>query len=770
MWIKIVRIILRYRLVLIVALGLATAFMLINARYIHFSRNFIQVVPDDDADYIYYQKFYNMFGKDAGGLVTIGIKDQRIYELDNFRGLRTVVNEIEKIKGIKTVLSLPNISYLKNNSKSKRFDLIPLFDDLPSSQKELDSLLNYAHTLKFYKDKLWNVNSQATMIFVYIESDIVNSNKRIPTVSKIIKEAELYSKKTGIQLHYSGLPYIRNITAKTVEKEIILFAVFSFLMTIFTLFLFFRTFTATIYPMILVGILVIWVLGTLGLLGYEVTILTGLLPSVLIIIAIPNSIYMLNKYHQEFVKHKNKIKALATMIRKIGFITLITNMTTAVGFLVLIYTQIPPLVEFGIVAALNIMATFIISLIFIPIVFSYLPAPQDRHTKHLNFKLTNILIQKFEKIVVVKKGRTATYIVTVILVIIGFIGIFKIHTVSHMIDDLPESSNVKKDSEFFETNFKGILPFDIIIDTQKKRGYRNLKNLKLIAQLEENLSQLPYISPGISIVTFLKAANQAFFEDSARYRLPNQYVQGIIFRNLKNQSKNNQITSINNLVDTTGQYIRIAMQVADIGSEKMRTFIDDQINPLIDSTLIDSDIKARATGGTFIFFKGNDFLVKSLRSSILLAFLLISLLMGLMFKKIRIIVISLIPNLVPLIMTAGLMGWVGIPLKPTTALVFSVAFGISVDDSIHFLAKYKQELKLTKNNIYKSIRLSIQETGKSMFYTSIVLFFGFIIFTASDFGGTVLLGFLSSITLLAAMFTNLILLPSLLWSFHTVKR
>ena len=440
---------------------------------------------------------------------------------------------------------------------------------------------------------------------------------------------------------------------------------------------------------------------------------------------------------------------------------LISNMTTAVGFLVLLYTHIPSIMEFGIVASLNILIAFIISLIFIPIVLSFLPPPRRRHIRHLDFKFIKRLIKFLKDTCQAKRGRQIVYSITLILLIIAVWGMFKINTISYMVDDLPESSRVSEDLAFLEANFKGVLPLEIIVDTHKKRGYTRLKDLYKIEELQSKLETLPHISKGISITTFLKAANQAFFEDSSRYKLPNRYVQSIIFRNLKNQ-KNNSIININNFVDTTGRYIRISLQISDMGSDKIKQYIDQKIDPLIQSVLGDTNLEAKTTGTAFIFFKGNNFLVENLKNSILLAFLLIALLMGLIFKKIRVIFISLITNLIPLVVTAGIMGWLGIPLKPSTTLVFSIAFGISIDDSIHFLAKYKQELHSRNPH---AILTSLHETGTSMFYTSIVLFFGFIIFTASNFGGTVLLGFLCSITLLLAMVSNLIILPSLLWTF-----
>lgn len=768
MWPRIVHFILQNRILLIILLLGSTLLISTNLKHLKTSRKFIQIVPDEDPDYRRYEFFDSLFGKQSGKLFALSLEDENIYRLSNFKILSELIKNLEAIDGVDLVLGLPNIVALENNVSAKKFEMKPLFDPFPSSQKVLDSLLEVAYTLKLYENRLWNPQNKSLLILININPEVDNSMRRDKVTKDIITYAHTFTKETKIDFHYGGLPYIRSIMTTTVEEEIVLFIALSFSITFLTLLLFFRSFSASFYPMILILILIVWVMSILGAFGYELTILTVLLPSVLIIIAIPNCIYMINKYHQQFIKYRSKEKALVVTIQKIGMIMFISNTTTAIGFLVLLYTRIPPIMEFGIVAGLNILITFVISLIFIPIVLSYLPAPRQRHIKHLDFKLVNSLIAFFEATCKSEENRKIVYITTLGLLLIAVWGMFKINTISYMVDDLPESSRVMEDLAFLESNFKGVLPFEIIIDTHKKRGYRNLKYLKLIDELQTELENLPYLSKALSITTFLKAANQAFFEDSSRYTLPNRYVQNIVLRNLKNQDQDaNSKIKINNLIDSTGRYIRLSMQISDLGSDKIKQHVENTINPLLDSVLRDSPLEAKPTGTAFIFFKGNNFLVKNLKNSILLAFVLIGILMGLMFKNVRIILISLVTNLIPLILTAGLMGWLGIPLKPSTTLAFSIAFGISIDDSIHFLAKYKQELRINNPN---AILTSLHETGVSMFYTSVVLFLGFIIFTGSNFGGTVLLGFLCSITLLFAMVSNLIILPSLLWSFDAYPK
>jgi predicted RND superfamily exporter protein len=481
-----------------------------------------------------------------------------------------------------------------------------------------------------------------------------------------------------------------------------------------------------------------------------------------VVIGIPNAIYLMNKYHTEFVSHGNKMLAISRVVRKVGLATFMTNLTTAIGFLVLISADITILREFGIVAGINVMATFVVSLILIPGVFSWMPPPSAKHLKHLDVKAFDKALNAVD--LLVHRHRTIIYGVAVTTVVFAVIGMAKLHSVSFMVDDLPAESVVKRDLVFFEENFSGVMPLEIVLNTGKKRGVIDVKNLQKIDEFEQFLAQQEDISKPVSLVSFVKAAKQAFYNNNPdRYTLPDNRERGFILRYMKGQSDSSGL--FKSFVDEDMQVMRISMQVADVGSDKMDSLINQVIQPKIDTMFADTDMTATITGTTPLFIKGNKFLIENLRGSLLLAFALIAITMGLLFANIRMIIISLIPNFIPMMITAALMGYFGVPLKPSTVLIFSITFGISVDYSIHFLAKYRQELHATSFFVPVAISNSILEVGKSMIYTSIVLFSGFIIFTFSSFGGTIALGMLTSTTLLISMTTNLILLPSLIMTF-----
>ncbi|MBO6497510.1 efflux RND transporter permease subunit [Roseivirga sp.] len=766
MWSKLPHIVLKYRFILIVSVALVTAFMGYMARDIQLAFNFNTAVPDTDETYIYFQEFKEKFGED-GNILVLGTKDSSLYELENFNAYKRLGEKIAESEGVTNVISLASLQNVVKNTENRSFDLEPLMPDYPESQNELDSLLDKALSLKFYTGQLLNPENGATLILINMEREVLNSVNRNYLVADIQEMGEQFTAETGIELHYSGMPFVRTVMQAKTSNELRLFIVLSLAITALILFLFFRSWVSVVVPLIVISVVVVWVMGFVGIFNYKINVLTGLIPSIIVVIGIPNAVYLINKYHQEFVKHNNKVKALSRTVRKIGLVTFITNFTTAIGFLVLLTTDIKILKEFGMVAGINILATFIVSIILIPGILSYLPPPKGSQLKHLEFKIVGKFLMLLD--LLVHRHRYRVFAATAVIITVAIIGVTKLYSVAYMVDDIPEKSTLKQDLYFFEDNFSGVMPLEIIIDFGKPKSTLNARNLRSVDRLETALEPLENVSSPISIVSFAKAVRQAFYNGNERfYGLPSPSDRNVILSYLSNQGDNANF--LNSFVDSTGQVMRVSLKIADMGSIKMDSIINNVIEPEIKKVFDDDEVETAVTGSTLLFVKGNKFLIENLRFSLLLAFAIIAVIMAILFANVRMIIISLIPNFIPLIMTAGIMGYFGIPLKPSTALIFSIAFGISVDDSIHFLAKYRQELFAKKFFVPIAISNSIKETGSSMLYTSVILFFGFVIFVFSDFGGTVALGLLTSLTLFFAMLTNLTLLPALLMVFDSGKR
>jgi len=756
--------ILRFRIFFISLIFFFTLYMAYQSQFVRYNYNFSQTVPDSDEDMIFYKNFKKIFGED-GNVFAIGLKDSSIFDLQVFSNYNKYVQRLESIEGVNGVLSLSNLKVLTKDAKNKNFKFENLYNPFPETQNELDSLIILSKRQKFYENKILNDNGAITLL-ITIDKLILNSSDRNDLMVKLINVSENFSQKNNINLHYAGLPYSRYIMAESVKSELVIFLIISILITSIILFIFFRSWDSVLVPILIIGVVVVWVFGTLSILNYKITLLTGLLPPLIVVIGIPNCVYMLNYYHFSLNKFSSRKKAISHVIKTIGLITLITNLTTAVGFFVLATTDIKVLNEFGIVAGINVIATFFVSIFLLPTIYLILPKPKSKQINYLNYNFLYFLINLFKTISF--EHQKKVFVLSGILIVISLYGVFKIKAVSFLIDDVPSESFLMKDMKFFESNFSGIMPLEIIIDTKKKRGVRNLNTLKKIDRLENFLKDKSYISDPISIVSFIKASRQAYYNNNPSfYSLPNSRDKNFILRYLSSgygdNVENENISK--SFVDSLGQKIRISLNIADLGSHKIDSILRNVIQPEINNIFGKTDNEVKLTGTTLIFIKGINFLIENLLQSMLLAFFIISLIVSLLFKNIKMVIISLIPNIIPLIIAAGIMGICGIPLKPSSALVFSIVFGISVDYSIHFLAKFKNELTQTKN-VKNAVIKTIEETGRSMIFTSFILFFGFIIFAFSNFGGTIVLGVLTSIILFVAMITNLTLLPSIILYFY----
>ena len=778
MWERIADGIIRLRVYLFAGITLITVMMGYFATKVEMSYDLPRTVPLDDPEMIFYQQFREQFGED-GNMVAIALKDSALYELKNFQRFRQLSNEIRSIEGIQEALSLPLAKIALKDTINKRFVPTSLFPENISSQAELDSLLEVANGQKFQINQLSNTRNGATRLIAPMRKEYANSAKRIGVVDKLRAYGDSFTKDTGIELHYAGLPFVRTVMATQVKAELSMFLYLSAIVTGLIMLLFFRSVRAVIFSMIMIGVMVIWVMGTITILGFKISLLSGLIPPVIVTIGITNAIYLLNKYHLEFVKRKNKTEAIRAVVLKMGLATFLTNLTVAIGFLTLLSTDIMVLREFGIVAGLNIIALFIVTLVMIPGMLSWMPEPSKTHLKHLDFKLLGGFVKLVD--LMVHRHRTWIYIATLAITVISVIGISRLYSVSYMVDDIPEDSPLKRDLKFLEENFSGFMPLEMVIDidARRKKPLQDLRIMRAVDDFEASLDSITITSTPISVVSLVKTAKQAYHNNNpARYQLPSSTTDAaFVLQYLKGQ---NDVSGLfKSFIDSSYTKMRISMQMADVGSHKMDSLIINVITPKTQHLKeeIKQNLKGPAdsgkvtiTGSSKIFIKGSKNLIDNLTESLILACVLITLSMALLFANARMILISLIPNLIALMITAGMIGFFHIPLKDSTALIFSITFGISVDNSIRFLAKYRQELLSTGFFVPRAVSESIIETGKSIVYTSIVLFAGFIIFAFSDFGGTVALGLLTSTTLIISMFTNLILLPALIMTFDKPKK
>ena len=760
-WAGLAHFILRNRIIILLIIAGITIFLGTQWKYMHFSTTEANILPDDNPETIKYAAFEKVFGQEDNALV-LGIMDTLLFQPDNFNRWNKLSKQLEAMPEIDFVISTDNLKELVKDDDNQKFILESFINNPPKTTKEVDSLRNHLfNDLPFYDNLLYNKENGSIRMVAYMDKDIINKPIRSEFILNDLEPlVEDFESATNLDVHISGMPYIRTWNSKIIKDEIGIFILGALLVTSLIFFFFFRSFRATFISMFVVIIGVLWAFGILGLLRYEITILTALIPPLIIVIGIPNCIFLINKYQQEIRKHGNQALSLQRVIAKVGNATLMTNVTTASGFATFIILDSDLLKEFGIVASINILSIFVLSLLIIPILYSFMPLPNPKHLKHLNKNWIDRFVNWMENIV--RNHRIAVYITAILVLVLSIVGIYQIEVTGSRIEDLPKDTEFVKDIRFFEEEFDGVMPIEVMVNTEQKNGVLKAATLRRMDRLGKEIEDIQELSKPISIVNLVKYAKQAYYNGLPKYyQLPTSQESTFILNIAKKSGESGNL--LESLVDSTGQIARMTTFMRDVKTERMDE-IEGELVKSIAKIFPDDRYNVFVTGKAILFLKGTKYLVENLLISLALAIGLISIFMAYLFRSFRMILISLVPNLLPLLITAGLMGYLGVPIKPSTILVFSIAFGISVDDTIHFLAKYRQELAANNWQIKKSVYGALRETGVSMLYTSIVLFFGFSVFTISSFGGTKALGGLVSATLLFAMLSNLILLPSLLLS------
>ncbi len=763
MWGKLAQFIIRFRWILLTVLIAVTGFFAYHAAKVKMSYEFSRAIPTDNIKYLEYEQFRKQFGTD-GNIVVIGMQTPKIAEAGFFNAYAALEQEFKSIPHVDNVLGIPGAMNLKKNVDSRQLEAERVFPAGPLSQQALDSAFRQFYNLPFYRGLLYS-REGAFLMAINIDKQVLNSKSRDTVIAAIEAAADRFGATHGVELYKSGLPLIRSSLTTRIANEMKWFLAGSFLLSALILFMFFRSLGAVALSLTVVLIGVIWSLGTIQLMGYKITLLTALIPPLVVVIGIPNCIYFLNKYHTAFRETGEKRAALIAMISKMGIVTLFCNVAAAIGFAVFSLTRSEILNEFGAVAGINIMALFFISLVFIPAVLSLLPEPRHRHTRYLDNRWLLKILDRLEHWSL--HYKRPIYLVTLLVLIISVIGMFQLRAEGYIVDDLPKTDKIYTDLKFFEKHFRGVMPLEIVVDTKRKNGLRvkPLQTFEKIDSLSAFIAAHPDMARPLSIVEGMKFARQAYYDgDSASYGIPNAFDISFLSRylSLNNAGSGSMLSKLSSgFMDSNRQQARISINMADVGSKELGLLLDTlqrRSAALFDS----SAYSVIYTGSSITFLEGSEFIINGLKESIFWAFLLISLCMLYLFRSGRILLCSLIPNIIPLIITAGVMGWAGVRIKPSTVLIFSVALGIAIDITIRFLVNYKQEMKAGVRQSEALVIDTIHKTGISIIYTSLVLIAGFVIFCFSGFGGTQGLGWLTSLTLVLATLTNLIFLPSML--------
>ncbi|MFA5814802.1 MAG: efflux RND transporter permease subunit [Bacteroidales bacterium] len=756
-WAKVAGKILRNRISIAIVIGVITLFMIWQLPKLGIDYGYSGMLPETDSVSIKLLEFNKVFGEE-GGLFLFGFQDPDFFTVEKFNSFNKLKSSIREIEGISKVLSVYEAINLRKNVEKKAFDLYSIFPEKLDSQEQLDTLVKEFRGLPIYRDLVYSASTRTYLMVMTMEDNQINTKERVNIVRKMKTLATQFGKENNLQIHFSGLPYVRSTISEIVQREFIKFLILAALATTLILLFFFRSARVVFFSVLIVSIGVIWALGMVSLMGSKITVLTGMIPALLIVIGIPNNIFLLNKYHGEYRHHQNKVKALQRVIQKVGAEIFMTNLTTAAGFATFMVIDNEMLRTFGLLASVNIMVLYLLCLTLIPIIFSFLPPPSDKHIRHLDNRVVNRIADQL--VFLVRFKRNWIYFSVFVIMSVAIFGITKMKSTGFILDDIPKKDQLYKDQKFFENTIKGVLPLEVAIDTKKQNGVFGVSFLKKVESFQEYALQYPDLGQSFSMVDGMKVATQAYFNGGEKYyRLPSAQERTFLLPYLSGTLKGNKI--VNSFIDSTNQIMRINFRIADVGTNRM-VEIQNSLQAKLDTLFPPGQYKTILTGSSLKYTLGTEYLVKNLIQSLALAILLIAFFMAYMYRSPRMIAVSVFGNLLPLLFTAGLMGYCNISIKPSTLLVFSVTYGIAVDTAIHFLSKYRQHLSSRGVDPEVAVIKTLKEVGVSVIYSVSVLFIGFGIFVVSEFGGTKAMGFLISITLLIAVISNLLLVPSIL--------
>lgn len=766
MWHNIARFILRFQYPLLAIVIVGTLIMAYFAPKVQMDYNFGKIIPVKEPANLAYQAFKKQFGED-GSVLVIAVENNPLFEKEFYNQWFSLGKKIDSIEDIDEVVSIAHLYYLNKNKEEKKFELKVLCNEAAPDQNFLDSIAQKVYALKFYEDILWKKDNNVTIMAVRINEKKMASKRRITIVTEIEDLVKKFEEQTGKNLHISGLPFIRTYKVKATQKELYRVLIISLTVLIIVLLLLFRSFLAIAFPILISVIGVVIALGLMAVLDYKVTILTAIVPNLIVIIGIPNCVYMLNKYYIEIRKHGNKIRALTKIIEFIGYSLFFANLTTAIGFGVFYFTGSVVLEEFGVISFVMVMLMYTITLMIIPIILNILPMPKDRAMMHLESKNMAWTLRVLENAGINHPKKV--YAFTLVLIAFSLYGTTKLYTQGYILDDIPKDEIAYRDLKYFEQRFKGVMPVEILVDTKKKGGATNMGFLKKMNEAQDALFANKLFSKPTSMINALKFSTQAYYNNNPnQYRLPKDNILtpelSFIYQYLNNSGNKSGSQFSKAFIDSNKQLARITVQIPDIGSQRLPELyatLDTILNPIFPK----DEYKITYTGTSIVALEGYNYLVGGLVESVLWALFIIGIVMFFILRKPKMLIMGMIPNLIPLFLTAGIMGYFNIPIKPTTVLVFSIAYGMSSDFTIHFLNKYRRELARHQWDVAKTINDTIFDMGFSMLYTTIILCLGFGCLVVSDFDGTKYLGVLISITLFSSLFSNLVLLPAMLMSF-----
>lgn len=715
--------------------------------------SFDSFYPKDDDEYQYYQQFQETFFESQNYLVYVAIQGpgEAVFDADFLRRVDTLFAGFGRIEGVDSVLSPTEVPLIRRRGTDFRREPYLQFDTPEAAKASRQRVLRDSVMLGgFLTRDLSHVCG-----YVQIDPAIFDTRQR-DVVSRTVR-ARLQA--FGQPYVLSGIPYIRTKYIETIGQELLLFMTLAIAFIALVLWLTYRNIWGVVIPMAAVVIGLIWILGFMGLTGQSVNLINNLLIPLIFVVGTSDVIHLTTKYLHETRDGRARSAAMRRTLREIGLAIFLTSLTTAVGFGSLLVSRIPPIREFGLYAALGVLLTYLITVVLLPNALLRLPPERFGNQQAVdNLPLWRALLLRIDRLTQ-RRGRAVVLSFAAVLLTCGYL-IFQIPTDTHLIEDIGEGDPIRESMTFFEAQGYGLRPFELGIETRHDSiPLSDQRVLADMAKLQRWLHQQHDFSPFLSLATLVQQAHYLDRFSRPQYRkIPDEQAQIDEYLDLIRLRSGDEI--LGQVMSEDGRQGRISARLPDIGTnafDRLYADLDSFYRAECDTALF----SYRPTGHAFLTEHNLVYVRRSLLGGLSLAFVIVGLIMGLLFRSWRMLLVSMVPNVIPLILTGGVMGLFGITLTASTTLVFVIAFGVAVDDTIHFLTRYRLE-RGRGHDRDTAIRLTLLGTGKAMIITSLILMAGFVMLMFSNFGGTFSTGLFTGLTVIFALLADLLLLPVLL--------
>lgn len=744
--------IIKYPKLVITALTIVVLVAIYPATNIRTDFNLEGFYPEDDPAIEDYELLENEFGRDDNAIL-VGFKTDSLFTEDVLNDIQSITNQFQEISNVKDVLSIWNAQQV--TSTNSRLDFSPYLDAENLQSNNLKKVKEAITSDSLFSGYIVNNQGNATSIVLLIEDGSNNYNDRSDIIHKVDEVLADYSDK--YEFHRSGIPYFRNQYVNMLNEELIIYITLSSLLIILLLWYMYRTIWGIVFPMVIVWSTLLLTVAIVHLTGGYLEVMSTTIAPILLCVGIADSVHMISKYDDSRESGLDKRKSILEMLKTLGNATFLTSVTTAIGFASLFSSSVVPMKRFGIYTAVGVLIAYIITIVFLPAAIKL--TRKKRVVDEKSSAFYPAVHKLLHKLAVFTRMKYGKIIIFSLLITIAFsIGLKNLKVNGRVFDDIQEDTQLMRDSRFFTENISPQFPLEFIIDTSSPDSAITAAMMRKASQLENLIQSYPEVHRVTGLHTFVKKIHQQMNSDSVVTSASLPYSDMAVAQYILLLELNNS-DALMKYVDFNYSMLRISALTDDAGSKRINE-IRNQIEYEIENIFPNKEVTI--TGTTVLSADLIDKIVYSLTWSILLALSAITIIMVFMFKDLRLIIIALLPNVLPLLIVAGLMGYLSLDIKPSTAVIFTIALGIAVDDTIHYLARFRVE-HIRSGAFLPSLATTTIRTGRAIIITSLILISGFGTLTTSAFSSTTLMGALVCTTIIVALFADLFLLPSLFY-------